>query len=246
MKHYHGTPTGGKADKSAEFMVNRFVLIPWKRPDDLQRAMECSRGFIVDNSAFSFWSTGDKPNWGDYSKWVMDICSHPRFDFALIPDVIDGTPEENNNLIDFWLRTMKAVPSCPVWHLHESIDRLRWLAANFERVAFGSSGEYAKPGQTDGWWNRMNEAFNAITLKSGYPICKVHGLRMLRADIVSKYPFSSCDSTNAVQNGTRNGAAIGLDGYWGSVITANRIESTQSPSVWEFIEQKQLFQLGTQ
>jgi len=229
MKHYHGTPIGGKKAKSIDFIESKFVLIPWKRPDDLEFAMEYSKGFIVDNSAFSFWSSGENPKWSDYVCWVKEFCNHPRFEFALIPDVIDGDTAENNRLIDFWQRVAKNVPACPVWHLHESIDRLLWLVLNWERVAIGSSGQWSNPGQSDGWWERMDEAFNAICV-DGYPLAKIHGLRMLRRDIIERYPFASCDSTNAVQNGSREAAKNNVDSSWGQQTIARRIEAAQSPS----------------
>ena len=231
MKHYHGTPVGGKRIKAIEFIESRFVLIPWKRPEDLQFAMDYSKGFIVDNSAFSFWSSGEVPKWEKYVLWVNELHRHPRFEFAIIPDVIDGTTKENNYLIDWWQRVAKGIPACPVWHLHESIDRLVWLAFNWERVAIGSSGQWSNPGQSDGWWDRMDEAWNAICVK-GMPIAKIHGLRMLRRDIIERYPFASCDSTNAVQNGTREAAKNDVDSCWGRMTIARRIEKSQSPSVW--------------
>ena len=231
MKHYHGTPVGGKRAKVIEFVENRFVLVPWLRCEDLQVALEYARGVVVDNSAFTFWRSGEKPNWAKYVCWCREICYHPRFEFALIPDVIDGTTAENNHLIDFWTRTAKGVEGCPVWHLHESIDRLKWLVSNWRRVAFGSSGEFANPGQSDRWWGRMDEAFDAICFE-GLPLSRVHGLRMLREDIVRRYPFASCDSTNAVQNGSREAAKNRCDSAWGRQTLAHRIEMVQSPSRW--------------
>jgi len=197
----------------------------------LQFAMDYSKGFIVDNSAFSFWSSGEQPDWSKYVCWVREFCNHPRFDFALIPDVIDGSAKENNYLIDFWKRVAKNVPACPVWHLHESIDRLLWLVLNWERVAIGSSGQWSNPGQSDGWWDRMDEAFDSICV-NGYPLAKMHGLRMLRRDIIERYPFASCDSTNAVQNGTREAAKNNVDSSWGQQTIARRIEIAKSPSKW--------------
>jgi hypothetical protein len=53
---------------------------------------------------------------------------------------------------------------------------------------------------------------------------------MLRKDIVERYPFASCDSTNAVQNGTREAIKNGVDSSWGRMTIARRIEAAQSPS----------------
>lgn len=239
MIHYHGTPIGGKAHESAAFMDGKFVLIPWKNKCDLERAMECSQGFVVDNSAFSFWSTKEKPDWENYVHWVHSFARHPRFHWAIIPDVIDGDERENDELIDQWFRwngkaALKSgftVSGVPVWHMHESLDRLFRLCHNYKTVAIGSSGQWPTPG-VGGWWDRMDEAFDRIIDEQGYPITKIHGLRMLRRDIIERYPLSSADSTNAAQNGNREGDKIGCGTFWGQMTLARRIEQAQSPSRW--------------
>jgi len=233
--HYHGTPIGGTNAAGDEFATRRHLLVPWRRPDDLLRAMELSRSFCVDNSAFSFWTSKEQPDWIDYIKWCRTLARHPRFDFAIIPDIIDGTEEENDKLIRMWERncyTPKSVIGAPVWHLHESLDRLKRLATLWPRVCMGSSGQWSNPGVGD-WWNRMDEAFATICDEDGFPITKVHGLRMLRRDIVERYPFTSCDSTNAVQNGQREAQKNGVDTSWGKMTVARRAEQAQSPSCFE-------------
>lgn len=233
MIHYHGTPIGGTRAAAEELASRRSLLIPWKRPEDLERAMELSRSFMVDNSAFSFWTTGEKPDWIMYVKWCKTFARHPRFDFAVIPDDIEGSEADNNRLLRIWDRnchTPMSIPGAPVWHLHESIDRLVSLAQRWPRVCMGSSGSYGTPGVGD-WWERMDEAFTAICV-DGYPTTKVHGLRMLRKDIIERYPFASCDSTNAVQNGVREAAKNGVDTSWGRMTIARRIELAQSPSTF--------------
>jgi len=234
VKHYHGTPIGGTRASADEFTDGRLVLIPWKRPEDLQRAMTLSRGFMVDNSAFSFWTTGEKPNWSDYIQWCRTFARHPRFDFALVPDVIDGSEKDNDELIALWDKKgwyPVKIAAAPVWHLHESIDRLKRLVTRWDRVALGSSGQWATPG-TDAWHERMTEAFDVICDDDGYPLAKIHGLRMLRGDIVSRYPFASCDSTNAVQNGVREAKKNHVDTGWGKATIARRMELVSSPSRW--------------
>lgn len=230
MIHYHGTPIGGKAHEAANFMDGRFVLIPWKNKDDLSRAMECSRGFIIDNSAFSFWSTKETPDWRLYANWVNETARHPRFNWAIIPDVIDGSEEENDSLIESW-KSWSSVEGVPVWHMHENLDRLFRLCCNYDRVAIGSSGQWPTPG-VGSWWDRMDEAFDRIVDEQGYPIAKIHGLRMLRRDIIERYPLASADSTNAAQNGNREGKKIECGTFWGQMTLARRIEQAQSPSKW--------------
>lgn len=231
MKHFHGTPISGTKIAQTQVLRGRFAFVPWKAPRTLEIAMAVSRGFAVDNSAFSFWRTGEKPHWPDYIAWVKGFCRHPRFEFAVIPDVIDGTEADNDELIKQWDKACwhpMRVHGCPVWHLHESMERLeRLVNGRYDIVALGSSGQYATPGVGD-WWNRMDEAFEVIC-EDGQPRCRVHGLRMLSPKIVRRYPFYSCDSTNVAQNGWREARKHGFDNAaWGAEQIASRIEQTQS------------------
>jgi len=249
MKHYHGTPLGGKRFDGPSFVRNRFVLVPWKRPEDLEMSLCNARGVMVDNSAFSFWSSGETPDWNEYIKWCAKIARHPRFDFALIPDVIDGTEKDNADLISLWDKKAYHpvyIEGCPVWHLHESFARLEGFRDRYRRVAIGSSGQYSSPGVGD-WWDRMNDVFDILCDEDGFPRTKVHGLRMLASNIVSTYPFASCDSTNAAQNGVRVASQIKADDLWGKQTIAQRIEMIQSPARWDrkATEQGLLFELSS-
>jgi hypothetical protein len=62
--------------------------------------------------------------------------NHPGFDFPIIPDVIDGSEEENDDLLAEW----PFFDGVPVYHLHESLDRLLRFANSYSRIARGSSG----------------------------------------------------------------------------------------------------------
>lgn len=234
VRHYHGTPIGGTRAAADQFAEGRFLLVPWRRMEDLPRAMDFSRGFIVDNSAFTFWRTGEKPEWPDYIAWCKSIARCPRFDFALIPDVIDGSEKENVELIKLWDRTAwhpVRVRGCPVWHMHESLDYLNHLVEKWEQVAIGSSGDWPDPGHGR-WWDRMDDAFRVICDKDGYSRTRIHGLRMMRSDIIERYPLASADSTNAVQNGVREARKNDVDPCWGQQTIARRIERAQSPTRW--------------
>lgn len=248
MKHYHGTPIGGTRMNGESFAAGRFMLVPWKRPEDLEMVSVVSRGFIADNSAYSFWTTGETPNWNDYIKWCGTFCGNPRFDFALIPDVIDGTEKDNAELVSLWDKKAwhpKFIEGCPVWHLHESFERLNMYCERFRRVAIGSSGQFDTPG-TNEWIERMDDAFDVICKgNDGYPRAKIHGLRMLASNIVMRYPFASCDSTNAVQNGPRTANRLKVDALWGMCHIARTIEQVQSPCTWNRVRAKQgdLFEL---
>jgi len=207
--------------------------------DQLGLALECCQSLAVDNSAFSAWKDGNPiTNWEFYYKWIAELHRYPQFDFAVIPDVIDGNESDNDALVEAWpWQTAKNKwVGAPVWHMHESIDRLKRLAHEWPRICLGSSGQYSTVGDYR-WWNRMAEAMNAVCDKLGNPIAKLHGLRMLNPDVFSRLPFSSADSTNIAQN-------VGIDSAWRGTYTPaskevralvmrNRIESIQSPTFWD-------------
>ena len=242
MRHYHGTPLGGTRDSIAAFMraAPRCFLVPFPRQEDLGIVLDQSAGFILDNGAFTAWRSGNPvTNWQPYYDWCLSLAQHPRFDFAIIPDVIDGTEKQNDNLIQQWgskcrLPHFGWVDGAPVWHMHESMDRLERLMRFHRVICIGSSGDYSTPG-TDAWHDRMAEAMDILCDDQGRPKRKIHGLRMLAGDIVEHYPFYSCDSTNVAQNSQlirRYGMYAPPTQAQRREVLAARIESHKSPAVW--------------
>ena len=156
---------------------------------------------------------------------------HPCFDWALIPDVIDGTEEENDYLLKQWPKNLNGVP---VWHLHESLTRLFILCWNYKTVALGSSGEFKHP-RTKLWWNRIAEVMGTICNENGVPMCKLHGLRMMDPRVFTLLPLSSADSTNVGVNvGSKKNFGIYLppSASVRAEVIADRIEAYNSAKVW--------------
>jgi len=236
MRHYHGTPFGGARVDLARFVTGRSFLIPFKRPEDLPTVAAGAVGFCFDNSAFTSWKSGEPiTNWGDFYKWCKEWSRHPGFEFAIIPDIIDGTERDNDELLREWERRMFApqrVEGVPVWHMHESLERLyRLVTGHWRRVAIGSSGEWPNPG-TPNWWSRMREAMNVATDEDGRPRAKLHGLRMMDPEIFTRLPLASVDSTNVAQNKAlpRRYPAPTVSAQ--AELIATRIEASNSPAVW--------------
>lgn len=231
MIHYHGTPVGGSRQDAARFLAGRHALVPFPRQDDIGIVAEVCQSFVFDNGAFTVWRQGGQLDVDGYITWVEQWHRHPGFDWALIPDVIEGSEVENDRLIADWPQHLAGVP---VWHLHESLERLDALSRAWRTVAFGSSGQWSSPG-TDAWWKRINAAMATICDGHGRPRCRLHGLRMLDPAIFSRLPFASADSTNAAVNGgsiSRFGMyAPPTAGQRASVI-ADRIEAHNSAAIW--------------
>ena len=238
MIHYHGTPCGGTREEAARFLSGRHALIPWQRNEDLGAAADFCDSFCFDNSAFTAWKSGQPiTNWRGYYEWCLEWYRHPGFAFAIIPDVIDGSADDNDRMMTEWYKhVLPCVQCAPVWHLHESTDRLRHLCETHRlmRVCLGSSGDYSEPG-TLKWWNRIAEAMKVACDEQGRPIARLHGLRMLDPAIFHRLPLASADSTNAVRNGSnfsRYGTYIPPTSGQRQSVNGWRIESHQSAAVW--------------
>ncbi|PIM51910.1 hypothetical protein CS062_17445 [Roseateles chitinivorans] len=237
MIPYFGLPITPAAVAAAAVQGGH-AFVSFAHPEQLDLAIDVCQSLALDNGAFSAWVSG-KPitDWNAYYEWVAALHRLPCFDFAVIPDVIDGDEDANDALIEQWpWRSHAPWIGAPVWHLHESLERLERLALSFPRICLGSSGQFARIG-TPAWWNRMAEAFNVICDKHGRPICKVHGLRMLDPEVFTRFPLASVDSTNIGQN-------VGIDSKWrGTYMPPNkewrarvmraRIEAHASPAYWD-------------
>jgi hypothetical protein len=238
MIHYHGLPVT-PIEAAIAAVRGGHAFVSFARPEQLGLALEVCQTVAVDNGAFSAWRAGSAvTNWSPYYDWVGHLHRLPQFDFAVIPDVIDGDEDANDRLLDEWpWRTARwRHVGAPVWHLHESLERLERLAANWPRVALGSSGAFASVG-SDAWWRRMAEAMEVLCDRDGRPTTRLHGLRMLDTSIFPSFPFSSADSTNIGRN-------VGIDSRWRGTYTPaskagraavirERIEVVQPVTYWE-------------
>jgi hypothetical protein len=235
MLHYHGSPCSGPRDVQQRFYAGRHVMVSFAYPDHLPMVADVSQSFALDNGAFTTWTTGSEFDFDGYCDWVETWRRHPGFDWCLAPDVIDGDERDNDGLLMRFVQRFGLLsPIVPVWHFHESVDRLRRLCGAFPRVALGSSGQWPTPG-TDSWWDRVAEFMPAI-LCGGQPICKLHGLRMLNPMIFTRLPLASADSTNAAVNGgasARFGMYAPAEAWQRANVIADRIESHNSAATWE-------------
>ncbi len=194
MIHYHGTPITPR-ERLYE-LAGRHFCVSAAEPRDVKVCHQIGQSVMVDNGAFSFWTRGAIPEWDGVYDWMEPWLDYPTT-WAVIPDVIDGSEEDNDRLLVEWFQR-RLPKGAPVWHLHESFERLRRLAHGYERVCFGSSGAYRDPG-TDQWHRRVSEAFDVIADERGR-VPWVHMLRAMNQAAGSHYPFASADSTNAARN----------------------------------------------
>lgn len=216
------------------------AFVSFAHPGQLSVAVELCQSFALDNGAFPAWRSGEPiTDWRPFYAWAGPILRFPSCDFAVIPDVIDGSEADNDALVAEW--PFGRHRGAPVWHLHESFDRLGRLASEWPRVCLGSSGEFSRVGSPE-WHARMAIAMAVICDVDGVPITRLHGLRMLDTRVFSRYPFASADSTTIGRN-------IGIDKNWTgtfqptgvsdakksvrAAILRARVEAFNSPERWK-------------
>lgn len=235
MKKYHGLPiTPATAANAAVNGGNAFIS--FKYPDQLGVAVAVCQSFAIDNAAYSAWESGNPvQDWSRFYEWAEECRLIPSCDFAVVPDVIDGSEADNDALVAEW--PLPRWFGAPVWHMHESLDRLERLASTWPRVCIGSSGEYARIGTAE-WWGQIARAMRVVCNDDGQPLVRLHGLRMLNPEVFTRLPLASADSTNIAQN-------IGIDQTWRgnympptkemrAAVMRSRIEAHNAPARWAF------------
>jgi hypothetical protein len=227
--HYHGTPITPQSVMGE--LTGRCFCVSYatyrQGKDTVEQAHQIGQSVMLDNGAFSFWRVGRATDWTGFYDWAEPWLDH-QTTWAVIPDVIDGSAEDNDRLLGKWFQ--RRLPrGAPVWHMHEPIDRLKRLCHGYPRVCIGSSAQYATVG-TDAWHRRMVQAMNELVGTGAVPTW----LHMLRGMALagSEYPFSSVDSTDIARNHNRpRNSARGMADYW---------DSRQNPARWVHHEQLEL------
>jgi hypothetical protein len=229
--HYHGLPMTPVADMGKAF-AGRHAMVSFEHPDQIEVAAEICQSVVLDNGAFSAWKQGRKYNFDGYVAWVEKWLKHPAVEWCVIPDIIDGTEGQNDMQLHRWFHKLNGVP---VYHMHESLERLERLVGRYPRVALGSSGKWSDPG-SESWWTRMSDMASILFDADGMPRTKLHGLRMLDPVIFSHLPLASADSCNVARN-------VGIDQAWNgpyaprsramrALIMMDRIEGHGSAARW--------------
>lgn len=190
-------------------LAGRHLLVSHAYPRPTRLAHEIGQSVLLDNGAFSAWRSGKAVDWSGYYDWTDEWLECPTT-WAIIPDVIDAGPDEQDALVMQWPHGLRG---SPVWHMHEPMDRLLLLVDEWPRVCVGSSGEYATVGD-DRWHHRMTDAFNQLSQRGRLPW--LHGLRM--QGVSALYPFGSVDSADIARNQNRpQNTVAGMAERWDRV-----------------------------
>ena len=113
--HYHGTPITPRFELNK--LAGKSFCVSFARPDNLNFCLKHGQSVMLDNGAFSFFTKKKKADWYKFYNYLEPILGHPHW--AIIPDVIGGGEEENDQLLKEW--SFSPELSANVWHLDEPI-----------------------------------------------------------------------------------------------------------------------------
>ena len=197
MIHYHGTPITPKA--VLQTLHGKHFCVSFARPDNVEACHKIGQSVMLDNGAFSVWRRGYAPDWKAYYEWCNLWLAYAST-WAVIPDVIDGTEDAQDDLLFQW---PFADRGAPVWHLNEPIERALLLSDQWPLVCWGSASEYAVVGSIP-WRRRVEQVFTALSKRHRH-IPKIHMLRGMKCCEMG-LPFYSLDSTDVARNHARGGS----------------------------------------
>lgn len=179
-------------------MAGKHFCVSYAAPGDADWCERHGQSVMWDNGAFSAFTAGKAFDPKAFAKWVEPRLAHPHW--AVVPDVIDGSVEDQRELLSTWRHP--ADLSAPVWHMGLSIDWLLELADEWPKICFGSTQQYWQVG-SESWERRTDQAWNAMEKRGLRPW--IHMLRGLSLS-GDRWPFASADSVNVARNFKNKGA----------------------------------------
>lgn len=191
--HYHALPL--TPEVMLLDLAGRHVCISYatRRPKQVEISLKRMQSIEFDNGAFTIHQQGGVLDPAAFYGWLDPMLCHPHW--AVVPDVIDGTVEEQRALTATWPFPREL--GAPVWHLGLPIDYLLELIDEWPKVCLGSSGEFWQIGSL-AWRRRMSEVANEVAKRRNRAPW-LHGLRMM-AQADKGWPLASVDSVNIARN----------------------------------------------
>ena len=175
---------------------------------------------FLDSGAFTAWSKGAEIDLDEY----IDFC-HEHTDILEMISVLDVIDFDNPqraakesflNLLRMEQRGLKDV--LPTFHMGEPEEVIQHYAENYKYISLGGMvGVSAK--QLMVWLDRIWSCY--LTDSTGHPKLKVHGFGITSLPAMTRYPWTSVDSSTWVQ-WAANGMILMPDKYSGQINVSSR------------------------
>lgn len=149
---------------------------------------------FLDSGAFSAYTKGVSIDIHDYIKFIKENEDNIVI-YANLDVIGDAEGTWRNQLI----MEKAGLNPIPCFHIKEDFSYLKRYVEKYEYIALGGIAGLAKNKPLLIKW--LNECWNIICDKDGYPRTKVHGFAVTTLDLMFRYPWYSVDSTSWVLTG---------------------------------------------
>ena len=105
--HYHGADIN--PIPALYEMAGRHFCVSFLYPSHVARVHSIGQSVMLDNGAFTAWRKGTKIDWNKYYVWADKWLDCPTT-WAVIPDVVEGGANEQDELIKQWPHSHKGAP----------------------------------------------------------------------------------------------------------------------------------------
>lgn len=139
---------------------------------------------FLDSGAYSAHRKGVNINIHEY----IDFIKQYRFDWYANLDVIG---DAEGTLKNQKIMEKAGLLPIPTFHAKEDFKYLKRYVDGYDYIALGGVAQLAK--KAEAW---MEECFDIICDKQGYPKTKVHGFAVTSNKLMFKFPWYSVDSTS--------------------------------------------------
>jgi hypothetical protein len=206
----HGVPITPRS--LLKQLAGASFCVSFAAPDQLDLCMQLLAPesiLLLDNGAYSHWKSGegqiDREIYWDWSNTAQE-CS--ELAIAVIPDVIGGSEEQN------WLEAAYALRegyseyperTMFIWHMDESLERLRDAARLFNFIGIGSCAEYDIQKYPEKYLKRLEAAYVTLAYVEMRWDHRPYVHLMRGISMLAQVPWAqSADSTNIARNHHRH------------------------------------------
>lgn len=142
---------------------------------------------FLDSGAYSAWKQGTPI---DINNYITFIKEHIR-DLSIYA-VLDVIGDAKGTLRNQKIMERAGLNPLPAFHFGSDFKYLKYYLAHYDYIALGG---LASMGASPEMFDFLDQCFDIICDKQGFPTAKIHGFAVTTLKAMKRYPFYSVDST---------------------------------------------------
>jgi len=180
----HGWESRGNVERRPALLVSYAYLKAFHVKGGLDSCRGMFRDYSMDSGAFTVKNSGGVIDAAAYmDECKMRLANDPQCTEVFALDVIGDHHASLKNVDMMW---GAGIPAIPTYHYGEPVEALKYLAANFPKIALGG---------VVGLHQKAKRAWVSACFSQVWPK-RIHGLGMASEDLLMAFPFESADASS--------------------------------------------------